>query len=432
MSIRIRLALLLSAIVIVTVAIAWIFTRRQVVLPFVAQSQQVSVTQALEAADRYDDGEELDQISRQLGRRIELARRLPHSVRTALRRKGQCRSLVRQGYDLIVCPEPQSPIFVRSDFGWLIVQDSFDAEKRGRGLGRALLVMALVIVGASAWVAVLLTRPIRTTVHAMEQIARGDLHHRLPESGSRELAEVARAFNRMVDRVDQVLTAEREMMAGISHELRTPLARLRLEIELLSEQGVSEARRLAMEGDLEEIDQLIGELLTLSRLRIGERQIAQERLDLMDVAKGAVERCPMPRHSVLVTGQGGDIQGDEVRLVRVVTNLLENARKYAPAGSTVHVEVNGRRLTVRDEGQGVSTADLERLFEPFFRTDGARGSATGSGLGLMIARQVVELHGGHIEAKNVPSGGLAISFTLPEPTQMAGHDRPSPKDASSV
>ena len=426
MSIRVRLALLLSGTVVLTIGVAWFFTRREVVVPFVEQARRVRITQALQAAMRYDDGEDLDAISRSLGRPIDRMRRLPRRLRAARRGRGRCRSFERQGYELILCPQPKAPIFIRSDFGWLVIHHSPDAEQRGQGLGRVLAVLALVIVGASAWIAVLLTRPIRATTQAMERIAGGDLAHRLAEAGSRELAEVARTFNRMADRVDQVVTAEREMMAGISHELRTPLARLRLEVELLAEHGVPDTRRSALESDLEEIDRLIGELLMLSRLRLGERQMTQDPLDLKEVAQKAIDRCAMPHQKVVLEGDGEFIHGDEVRLIRVVTNLLENARKYAPKGSTVHVRVDGRRLTVRDEGLGVPDSDLSRLFEPFFRTDRARGSATGTGLGLMIARQVIELHGGQIEARNVPGGGLAITFVLPDP-----YHPESPKDATS-
>lgn len=398
-----------------TVFVAWFFARRQVVVPFVEQERRVSITQALEAAVQYDAGEDLETISDRLGRRVERTRRLPRPARGARRGRGPCRAVEGMEYDVIACPPPQAQTFVRSDFGWLAVDSAFDTQEQRRGFGRALAVLALVVMGASAWMAVVLTRPLQATVRAMDRIAGGDLAHRLPEVGSRDLAEVSRAFNRMADRVDRVLTAEREMMAGISHELRTPLARLRLEVELLRAHGMAETRRSAMESDLEEVDRLIGELLMLSRLRIEERQMPRDLLDLKTVAQIAIDRCPVPHRQVELTGEATAVRGDEVRLVRVVTNLLENARKYAPAGSTVHVEVAGRRLTVRDEGPGVPESDLGRLFEPFFRTDRARGAATGSGLGLMIARQVVELHGGTIEARNAPSGGLAITLVLPEP-----------------
>ncbi|MEM7679345.1 MAG: HAMP domain-containing sensor histidine kinase, partial [Myxococcota bacterium] len=168
------------------------------------------------------------------------------------------------------------------------------------------------------------------------------------------------------------------------------------------------ARRLdAMETDLQDADDLIGELLELSRLSVGTRQLSEGAVSLDAVVIEAVERTPLPDHQVEVTGQAGSVRGDQARLVRVVRNLLSNAGKYAPKDTIVSVELAPSTITVRDRGQGVPDSELDRLFEPFYRGHRA-GSGHGLGLGLMIAQQVIRLHGGTISARNHPEGGLAV------------------------
>lgn len=168
-----------------------------------------------------------------------------------------------------------------------------------------------------------------------------------------------------------------------------------------------------MEQDVEEVDHLIEELLELSRLSLGAREVEAAPVDLGSVCKEAVERQALPRHTVVLEGEASPVLGDRPRLVRVVANLLQNAGKYAPAESRVTVRLSGTSVTVEDEGPGVPQEDLPRLFEPFYRGErGKRSSATGYGLGLMYAKQVVELCGGGIEAENRAEGGLRITLTL--------------------
>ena len=204
-------------------------------------------------------------------------------------------------------------------------------------------------------------------------------------------------------------------MAGISHELRTPLTRLRLEVELLRDMGTASASRLdAMEGDLGELDQLIGELLEISRLDLGRESLVMGPTDLRAVAEEACERMPLDAHEVTVEGTGAAIEGDHARLVRVVTNLLQNAGKYAPEGSPVTVRVDGHSLEVADRGPGVPPEDLDGIFSAFHRVDRSRSRKTGGlGLGLMIARKVARGHGGELSARLRDGGGLVVQLLLP-------------------
>jgi signal transduction histidine kinase len=191
----------------------------------------------------------------------------------------------------VVCRGKRAPISVQTAAGWVTLRRELDPAAPRERIGPLLLVLLLGVVGASAYVAVVATRPLRATTQAMGRVAAGDLAHRLPESGGRELAEAARAFNAMGERVAAMLETERSLMAGISHELRTPLARLRLEVELLRDRGVPETRLTAMDKDLEEVDRLIGELLESSRLSLGERKLVDAPVSLE--ARGA--RGALPR-----------------------------------------------------------------------------------------------------------------------------------------
>lgn len=414
MSLRVRLALLMALLVAVTLFFAWVLTRRAVLAPFAREVVKQHVDQALYVADELEAGADPDQLSRRLGLEIHLRRRPPGFVRH--RRGPHCRPHEAQGRELFVCRGPRSPVAVRTEAGWLVVRRDLDLAAPNRRVGYVLLAVALAVIGLASWAAVLIVRPLSASVRAMERMASGDLSHRLEPGRGREEKEVARAFNAMADRVDRLLKAERELLAGISHELRTPLARLRLELELLREHEVPKKRLDAMEKDLGELDALIGEALDMSRLSVGDRKLAFEDLDLLEVAREAVTQCPLDRHEVAVEGEAQPLRGDRARLVRVVTNLLQNAGKYAPEGTEVLIRVDGRRLEVRDQGPGVPPDDLGRLFEPFYRGKRAKGgSATGVGLGLMIARQIVEMHRGTIEARNGEHDGLIVSFELPSP-----------------
>lgn len=419
MSLRLRLTLLLALAVSAALLVAWVLTRRAVIAPFTEEVVAAHLDQAVYVAGEIERGADPRTLSEKLGVQIRQRPRMPRFMLERNRGRGgrpPCRALEHRGRDVVLCPGPRNPAAVRlaDGFGWVIVHRDLDVDAPRERFGIVLAAVALVIFGLAAVVAARITRPLQATMGAMQRMAAGDLGHRLPESGGKELEEVARAFNRMADRIDDMLRAEKEMMAGISHELRTPLARLRLELEILRDLEVSPRRLDAMEEDVEEVDHLIGELLELSRLSLGARGVDAQRVDLRAVVDEALERHPLPSLEVEVSGEAAPARGDHPRLVRVVGNLLQNAGKYAPAGSRVRVRVEGTRVEVTDDGPGVPDDDLARLFEPFYRgAVSKKTSATGYGLGLMYARQVVELCGGHIEARRPAGGGLTIRFELP-------------------
>lgn len=412
---RTRLSLLLGLVVLATVALAWVLTGRVVLEPFARDLVRSHIRQVVYVAQEVEAGGDPRRLGERLGLSLTVRERPPGLFRRALRGLGPCRVHPLGGRRVAVCRGPRGGAAVElNDGSWLLARRPLDPDAPRRRILLVLAAVAGVILLSSALLATWVTRPIRTSVAAMERVAGGDLGHRLPESSSGEVGEVARAFNRMADRVRTLLEAERSLMASISHELRTPLARLRLELELLEDHDVPARRLAAMASDIAEVDRLVDETLEASRLSIGDMALEPVDLDLREVVERALAQAALSEHEVRLIGpEHAPARGDAKRLVRAVKNLLDNAGKYAPPDSAVEVAVEARAIEVRDRGPGVPPDEIPRLFEPFFRgTRGAGSGATGYGLGLMIARQVAELHGGTLEARNRPGGGLVVRLDL--------------------
>ena len=413
MSLGLRLALLLSAVVMIAVALAGAVMGGAILRPFTRQVMDVYLDQAVFVAERVAKGEDPVALGHELGLELRLRDRPPPVLGAGLLRGRPCREEDRRGHRLVFCRGPRAPVSVETSAGWVTIKRDLDvAEPVERSLPPLLVVM-LGLVGVAFYVARVATKPLLRTTRAVAKVAAGDLDERLPtDEGPRELREAAETFNAMTRRLRQMLEAERALMAGVSHELRTPLARLRLSLELLPEDAVPPARRAAMERDLEELDALIGELLEASRLSVAERRLELGETDLFRVAEDAVARVDDdPGAPIVLDGRGAPIDGDHERLVRVVVNLVRNARRHAATSPEIHVHVDGTTLTVDDRGPGVPEAELERIFQPFYRSGGA--SPGGVGLGLALARQITLLHGGELRARNRDGGGLRMTLTLP-------------------
>ncbi|KAA9154605.1 HAMP domain-containing histidine kinase [Amycolatopsis acidicola] len=286
-----------------------------------------------------------------------------------------------------------------------------------------------IIVAALAGTAVARTglRPVERLTSATERVARtGDLRP-IPVSGDDELARLTHSFNTMLGTVAESQERQRQLVADAGHELRTPLTSLRTNLELLlsaSRAGapaLSEKDRADMETDikaqLDELTQLIGDLVELARQ--DEPRTEYERVELADVVERALDRAR--RRAVDIDFQV-DLQpwvltGDHWALERAVLNLLDNAVKFSPAGSTVRVRLfplgDGTAvIEVGDSGPGIADVDLPKVFERFYRSSEAR-TLPGSGLGLAIVKQAAERHGGTVYAGRAPEGGALMSIRLP-------------------
>jgi len=276
-----------------------------------------------------------------------------------------------------------------------------------------------------------LTRPIRTLQSVARRFAAGDLRARAaPVMGRQddELGELAIDFDRMADRVQTLIERQQTLLRDISHEFRSPLARLALSAELVKRGDTNAASR--MESDLQRLEALITELLTLSRMEASHHSSRKDRVDLSSMVRRILEDAAFegrPEHKTFVqTGANGVvIHGDANLLERCIENVVRNALQHTPQHTGIEVNVTlssetsaGQVATIRvvDEGEGVPEHALPHLFEPFYRVSASREQGgRGAGLGLSISQRIVELHGGAIEASNRADGGLEVTMHFPAP-----------------
>lgn len=267
-----------------------------------------------------------------------------------------------------------------------------------------------------------ITNPVRDLQRVVERFGRGDLRTRAGSSRKDELGALAHAFDQMADRIEVLLAAQRQLLSDISHELRSPLARLRVALELarMDENRDKHLDRIEKEG--ERLNALVAELLQVTRAEGDASRMRRETVQLDAlveeiVSDARVEADARKVEIALKRKDSVSATGDPELLRRAVENVLRNALRYAPPGSTVDValeRVGGEaRMCVRDCGPGVPPEQLARIFEPFYRVEADRSRETGgTGLGLAIARRAVELHGGRIEALDA-APGLRVEIRLP-------------------
>ena len=291
-----------------------------------------------------------------------------------------------------------------------------------------LLSGALVSLVFAALLAAYVARPIHRLRQALQAAAGGQLVPGVSAAMGRrrdELADLGHDFDRMAQHLAQLMEGQRRLLHDVSHELRSPLARLNAVIGLARQQPDKFDDCLArLEHESVRMDRLLSELLTLSRLESGMMERDNEGIDIVElladvVADAAPETgqagCSVELHAGDAT-YDAIVCGDAEMLHRVFDNLLRNAVTHATQGGwvgiAVSVVVEEICISVEDRGPGVPDEDLARLFEPFYR--GPKLAArVGHGLGLAIARQIVENHHGRIEAANRPEGGLCVSVYLP-------------------
>ena len=271
----------------------------------------------------------------------------------------------------------------------------------------------------SRWV----SRRLRSLDVTAERVGEGELALRVPLDHSDDAFDrLARRFNAMLDRIGELLEGVRHATDHIAHDLRTPLTRLRNRLEGLRQQPSDASQRAALEGAVAETDQLLqsfGALLRLARIEAQAPAAADPLLDLSELVVDAVElyvpsaaerdiRVRVDLHTVWV-------RGDRDQLFQVVVNLLDNALKYAPAGSEVATRLQecdeGVVLEIADYGPGIPEADRERVFDRFQRLETHRGSP-GVGLGLSLVRAIVHRHGGRIALLD-SAPGLRVRVILP-------------------
>ena len=265
------------------------------------------------------------------------------------------------------------------------------------------LVIALFVTARS------ITRPLSALARAADSIGRDARPEKLPEAGARELRDAARAFNTMQDRLNRYLDSRARVLAAMSHDLKTPLTRLRLQAETLGDAALQ--ARIVKE--LTEMELMVREALSLFRgLDDGEPAVPVEVNELVESVRQAFAEMGA---AVSVSGRAlAPFTAKAQALKRCLTNLISNAVNFGTRAD-VRLEDNGELvIRVRDAGPGVPPGELEQVFEPFYRLEHSRNrDSGGTGLGLTIARDIAQAHGGTLILANLPEGGLEATLRLP-------------------
>jgi two-component system sensor histidine kinase MprB len=342
-------------------------------------------------------------------------------------------------------------VTVKSPRGTYALQVAQDIEAQQESLHKlALLLIFIGIAGAAfaaslgALIARASLQPVRQLTRAAERVAQTDdlaspIELGDNENSDDEVARLAQSFNAMLAALALSRERQRALVADAGHELRTPLTSLRTNIELLAREDPTNGRVLDpadkarllsdLTAQTAELASLIGDLTDLARE--DSSQHAREDIDLAEIAARAVARVRRraPEVRIVTDLEASHAHGRPQQLERAITNLLDNAVKWSPAGGEVFVGLHRGELVVADQGPGIAPEDRPHVFERFYRATTSRDKP-GSGLGLAIVAQAAAEHGGSVQAGETPTGGTLMRFTIPlddiAPTDLAAPAEPQP------
>jgi signal transduction histidine kinase len=266
-----------------------------------------------------------------------------------------------------------------------------------------------------------LAAPTGDVIEAVGRVADGDLSTRVRERGPREARALARAFNAMTSRLEAGEEQRRRLLADVSHELRTPLSIVQGNLEALVDgvHAADEAHLAAILDETKVLSRLVEDLRTLSLAESGALALHREPVDVGALIRESVESFASQAQPAGVALEAqvssglAQVDADPVRAREIVGNLIANALRYTPRGGRITVSAqadgDGLAVAVRDTGAGIEPERIGRIFDRFYKSPESRGA----GLGLAIAKQLVEAHGGQISATSVLGQGTEIRFTLP-------------------
>src|ERR1700754_1106029 len=302
------------------------------------------------------------------------------------------------------------------------------------------LLVILVIGGIFCfWLARYLTTPLLKLRTTTNELAEGNLGARVADRLAKrrdEVGQLGRDFNGMAERLESMVKAQQRLLGDISHELRSPLARLGVALGLARQRSGPEASgsldRIERESD--NLNEMISQLLRLTRLESGTDGRKRTSVDLGALVREVADDADFEARSLnrtvqVVSSDKCSINGVEELLRSAVENVVRNAVRFTPEGTSVEVALQKQNgggdhyavISVRDRGTGVPAESLEKIFHPFYRTEDARDrqSGGGTGLGLAITERAVRMHGGTVKATNAPGGGLAVEMRLLIPNRYA-------------
>jgi signal transduction histidine kinase len=395
---RQRLLLGLVATVGTTQLFAWALTQLLVVRPAIRDREPLRIQQTLTAAERVRGGQTMERTEAELGLDLRLEVGPPEGPPL--------------GDGWVAVDAEHGRVWKRdggewdiaawSGSGWVVLHEDPPYTSL---FALALLVSGVPVVLVAFGVSQRASRQLETAEATLASMAAGQLDHRLAEDvGTREMRRVAVAVNQMAHDLSSLMAIERQRMAGLSHELRTPLTRIRLDLELARRDGVGSKRLNRIERNIEAFDQLLTELLELSRLELGGvRSLRREVVDLHGLARLVVQE--LADGDVEVRGAGAAF-ADSALIARALQNLLRNSAAHAP-GSRRWVAVSEGAVEVGDDGPGIAESDHARILRPFERS----ATSKGHGVGLAIVAEIVALHGGTLTLSAPP--GLVVRITLP-------------------
>lgn len=292
------------------------------------------------------------------------------------------------------------------------------------------ILMLLTISFLSCWLlAKSFTNPLIAIQKASKNIGEGKLTTRITKFDQRsdEFGALARSFNQMAEQLENNITAHQRLLADVSHELRSPLTRLQLAVALaekhMGNKDEQQKHLSRCETEVDRLDDMIADVLTLSRLEHSQNTFDADEIELKSLVTHVVNDCQYFANSknVTIKMQGAvnnSLLADGKLLASAISNVINNAVKYSPKDQVVIVELSKKNtqiiLTVSDQGPGVPSEMITKLFMPFFRVaDGRERSSGGTGLGLAIAQQAIHLHQGEIFAQNIQPTGLKVTIMLP-------------------
>jgi len=297
-------------------------------------------------------------------------------------------------------------------------------------IGRFFLWGGLVAAAIAVFLAFILSRhtlaPVKALTSAAERLGRGDFSQRVRIKDRGEIGELARTFNSMAGDLERAERLRQNMVADVAHELRTPLSNIQGYLEALRD-GVVEPDEETIRSLYEEaslLSRLVDDLQELSLAEAGELKLEQQAEDIAELIRqavavvGAQERAGGLSLNVELPDKLPLVNIDLRRIGEVLRNLLENAVAHTGRGGSITVAARQQdrwlEVSVTDTGEGIPAKELPNIFERFYRVDKSRTRATGgSGLGLTIARRLVEAHGGRIEVQSEPGKGSRFYFTVP-------------------